>query len=159
VGCQWAASKQCIDPEVVSAPIAHSCVECSFLSYCETCNAEPDCAWCSETGNCHSKQGSPCNHWALGCDGYCMKYTGCDACNAIKGCGWCDDLGECHTIQTTQCLFAHDCSPGACPACGFDAGSFVGGMFLPIGVVLLVYAGYRFYTWKVGSKNSYTELK
>jgi hypothetical protein len=43
--------------------------------------------------------------------------------------------------------------------CGFDGGSFVGGMFLVIGLIVVGGAAYLFYRWKTGRKILYTELR
>jgi uncharacterized membrane protein YidH (DUF202 family) len=42
----------------------------------------------------------------------------------------------------------------------FDAGSFVGGMFLVIGVLVVVAAAYIFYRWRTQNRRiAYSELK
>ena len=42
--------------------------------------------------------------------------------------------------------------------CGFDAGAFVGGMFLVIGLLILAMIGYFVYVYKFGRKASYNQL-
>jgi hypothetical protein len=59
-------------------------------------------------------------------------------------------------------MFAHSCqsAPVIPPKTGgFDGGSFVGGMFLVIGIIVICGAGYLFYRWKTGRKILYTELR
>jgi len=64
--------------------------------------------------------------------------------------------GKCDT------LIAHSCDPTPISPpqkCGFDGGSFVGGMFLVIGVIVVGGVAYLFYRWKTGRKILYTELR
>jgi len=42
---------------------------------------------------------------------------------------------------------------------GFDGGSYVGGMFTVIGLIVVAGAAYLFYRWKTGKKILYTELR
>jgi len=57
---------------------------------------------------------------------------------------------------STQCAAAPTPQP-TCPR-KFDGGSFVGGMFLIVGVILLVAAGLVFYRKRKASTGSYEAL-
>jgi hypothetical protein len=83
-----------------------------------------------------------------------------------NGCGWCPSSpgSKCLDVDKSKCggLWAHSCQPTpiAPPQkCGFDGGSFVGGMFLVIGLIVVAGVAYLFYRWKTGRKILYTELR
>jgi len=60
-----------------------------------------------------------------------------------------------------MCFYTHTCSKKdlKVPGCGFNGGAFVGGMFLVIGIIVLIAGIYFFYRWKTGRKFDYRELK
>jgi len=66
-------------------------------------------------------------------------------------------------LQGACAFFAHGCSPTPfnkpthCKS--FDGGSFVGGMFLVIGLLILGVGGFMFYRYKTGKKVLYQELR
>jgi len=64
--------------------------------------------------------------------------------------------------KNKQCLITHTCGSTPVPPaqeCNFDGGAFVGGMFLVIGLIVLVVLAVIFYRWKTGKKVLYTELR
>jgi hypothetical protein len=81
------------------------------------------------------------------------------------GCKWCNDGkgGQCLDPDVQTCstgFYAISC--GAAPPAktgGFDGGSYVGGMFTVIGLIVVGGAAYLFYRWKTGKKILYTELR
>jgi hypothetical protein len=93
---------------------------------------------------------------AYGCEQFCNQINSCEGCNQVKGCGWCESTGKCSDTRTATCLFAHTCSP---QQCGFNGGSFVGGMALMLGIILMGAVGYAFYRWRTGHRVSYSAMK
>lgn len=162
-GCAWCGlTRECVDATTSSCPYVYSCAVCSAASYCDTClSMGADCIWCEDTKAC-----SPVNTQCLttlSCSNYCNTYTTCDDCSGARGCGWCDDTQVCADISTTMCFYTHSCAPDPTPIppnkkCGFNGGSFVGGMFLVIGVLVLLVGAYLFLRWKTGKKFDYREL-
>jgi len=119
--------------------------------------------WCEQTGTCQSKKFSKCNGpIALSCPNYCHAFETCGTCNSKPGCGWCA-TGHCLDVDSETCgsLYVHACDPEPIipTHCGFDAGAFVGGMFLVIGLIVLGVLAFIVYRWKTGNKILYTELK
>jgi len=153
-GCAWCPqSNECVDPTTAVCAFSTSCPNCQSATYCDACIESPYCVWCEDTANCQQK-GTHCLI-AYGCESYCNQIQGCDACNAVKGCGWCENEKKCSDSATATCLFAHTC---AAQHCGFNGGSFVGGMALMGGIILLIVIGYAFYRWRTGSKITYREM-
>jgi hypothetical protein len=65
-------------------------------------------------------------------------------------------------MDVSSCPVAHLCGSTPLPPpqqCAFDGGAFVGGMFLVIGLIVLVVLAVIFYRWKTGKKLLYTELR
>jgi len=63
-------------------------------------------------------------------------------------------------MATNNCFFAQGCGSGiTVKKGGFDAGSFVGGMFLVIGLIVLGGGAFVVYKWKFSNRPSYTELR
>jgi len=163
-GCAWCDSnKQCVDPSVSTCLFTHTCDDCSHYSYCDTCVDNQDCLWCEDTGSCQTRKNSPCKFIAHSCAGYCAQFSTCSDCSGTKGCAWCEDSSKCADASSANCLIAHTCTSTPLnppsPTCGFDAGSFVGGMFLIIGLIVIAVGAYVFYRWRTGKKIAYTELK
>jgi hypothetical protein len=130
-----------------------------------------NCRWCGgNTRKCMSKNDvkDNCPMPAMTCEDTCKRIPTCSSCNAASGCGWCKgtDGGadRCLDVDKSTCptLWAHACAPTPVvpeKKCGFNGGSFVGGMFLVIGVIVVGGVAYLFYRWKTGRKILYTELR
>lgn len=159
-GCGWCNLQgECHDVNLATCLIAHTCSDCSKYNYCGTCSNDPGCNWCTNSDSCRTKGASECliPH---SCEAYCNTFTSCETCSTRKGCGWCEDKKSCVESDTTPCFLSHSC--GGSPvqkSKGFSAGSFVGGMFLVIGILALALVGYFVYRWKVNKRPAYTELK
>ena len=154
-GCTWCEkSSKCIDvsrsPAECGGLVTHQCKQCNEHLFCSSCTEQPGCSWCGEAKapRCVESSTTNCGFLTHTCESFCSDQTDCGSCRALRGCGWCSD-GSCVDIDTATCPLATQCPKGS-SKCGFDAGSFVGGMFLIIGLVLLVVGGYMFYRWKTG---------
>ena len=163
-GCAYCqADGSCQDsliPHKCSQPLTNTCLNCQEHRYCGTCTDTEGCSWCSDTKKCHELHEASCLN-VLNCDAFCESAKDCSSCNAISGCGWCS--------KDKKCL--ESSLPGKCKDdawdfvcnnshCGFDGGSFAGGMFLIIGLLLIGvggFFGYRY--WQNRQNPSYTELK
>jgi len=162
-GCAWCGlTQQCVDTTTSLCPFSYSCPMCEAAGYCDICLNYTDCQWCDDTKSC-KPTGTGCfaSHT---CSNYCDTYTSCTSCSMARGCGWCDDTQSCNDLSTSTCFLSHTCSapnppPVVPPKCGFNGGSFVGGMFFVIALVVLCVGGYLFYRWRTGRKFDYRELK
>jgi len=161
-GCAWCGDKnKCVDGRTPSCMVTHTCPNCDHR-YCDPCVDSFGCAWCANTQICSALPvGSGCTINNQ-CESYCQGYSGCGSCNQVPGCGWCDSQNVCVDVDKSSCAVVHICGttpiPPA-PTCGFDGGAFVGGMFLVIGVIVLIVLAVIFYRWKTGKKILYTELR
>jgi len=158
-GCGWCKeSSQCVDISVSPCMYTHSCPNCGPLGMCASCLATEGCVWCTNSESCEAVDSSSCLA-AHSCNAYCGLSQDCRSCARKKGCGWCEESSACVDASSSACLLAHSCFTPSGSSCGFDGGSFVGGMFLVIGIIVISGGGYLFYRWRVGSKVSYTELR
>jgi len=172
-GCTWckdltgANANSCVDPLVSQCHfISHTCAICGESAYCSDCVQKSGCVWCSNIQACRQRGADPgciIPH-QNSCDTYCNTATTCDTCGKRIGCGWCTSAQTCVDAATSSCATAHTCPSGGgggavCKTCGFDGGSFVGGMFLVIGLIVLLVGGYLFFKWKTTRRVSYTELR
>jgi len=159
-GCAWCPlSRQCVDAATSACPFTFSCPMCNVATYCDTCLSISGCSWCDDSVSCELDTKNCLK--ALSCSQFCGTFTDCDSCSNTKGCGWCDDTSVCADVSQTFCFYTHSCSKKelTVPHCGFNGGSFVGGMFLVIGILLLLIAIYFFYRWRTGRKFDYRELR
>jgi len=166
-GCAWCtADAKCIvkaQGANCTGPLAHTCPKtiCQDHLECDGCKSKMGCKWCSKQGAC-----KPANDeyedciTPLSCSYYCALFDNCDTCNAKGGCGWCAGSKSCVNLGESTCLIAHTCPIHTKKEkkAGFDGGSFVGGMFLVIGLVGLGVVGYLIYRWKFSQRANYTEL-
>jgi len=76
----------------------------------------------------------------------------------VTGCGWCQTSGTCNDVASDNsgCTYSPICG---LPECKFAGGTFVGGMFLILGVVLLAGGAIWLYKWKNSKQVMYSELK
>lgn len=167
-GCAWCESNaECLDQDTTGCPlISHTCPQCNNHEFCGSCMDEPGCVWCENVNakpRCQPTSTATCSK-APSCAGFCSQFSNCGLCNQISGCAWCDDVGGyCADLEGTCSFYAHGCSPTPiikpthCKS--FDGGSFVGGMFLVIGLLILGVGGVLFYRWKTGKKILYQELR
>jgi len=167
-GCVWCTdSSTCVDQDSTGGcQMSHTCPNCQDHEFCGSCADEPGCSWCENLDaqpRCQPTTTATCQK-APSCAGYCAQFTNCGLCNQISGCSWCDDnAGYCADLEGSCTFYAHGCAPTPivkpthCKS--FDGGSFVGGMFLVIGLLILAVGGYMFYRYKTGHKFSYQELK
>jgi len=92
------------------------------------------------------------NQIVYGCSSVCAKISNCGNCAGTRGCGWCDDRKMCVGAdqQFSNCFLSHSCPELS----GFRAGSFIGGMFLVIGLGVvgfgILYA-YRYFQKSKGA--------
>lgn len=166
-GCGWCSkTQQCVDVSSTTClPLMHNCENCERNKYCEPCGDDPNCQWCESSGTCQSKKypNGPCDKYSQSCSSYCSDAKTCSSCNTRKGCGWCNSDSTCLDVVEASCegLWVHTCeiTPIIPTKCNFNSGDFVGGMFLVIGLVVLVAIAYIVFRWKTGNKILYTELK
>jgi len=158
-GCAWCPmTSSCVDAATSLCAFTYTCPVCSSASYCDTCTSISGCVWCQDTISCQpSNTACFISH---SCPTYCETYTDCTTCSNARGCGWCADTGVCGDVAETMCFFTHSCTKKDDGLkCGFSGGAFVGGMFLIIGILIFIIAGYFFYRWRTGRKFDYRELK
>jgi len=168
-GCAWCTmDAKCIASTggACSGPLAHTCPQtiCQDHLDCDTCHNKDGCKWCSNLGACKPNNAAygDCAI-PLSCSSYCEKFKDCDVCNVKSGCGWCTHTSTCVNLAQTECAINHLCPAPSTPSKsskkkGFDAGSFVGGMFLVIGLVGIGVIGFFVYKWKFSQRASYQEL-
>lgn len=167
-GCTWCnnpGASECVATDVnhPECLISHSCPVCETSQDCDACTQRKDCKWCSDLEMCVAKTDPrKCLTPSSGdCNAYCNIFSdNCDVCSSKKGCKFCGDTKKCYKTSD-PCLTAHTCpkEKSSSNKKGFDGGSFVGGMFLVIGVIGLGIAGFLFYRWQTGRGATYTELK
>lgn len=95
----------------------------------------------------------------VNCDVVCSTRSDCEPCVLTPGCSWCSNRATCEGTDIVTigpaCITT---ALGSCPRPStFDAGSFVGGMFLVIGLSALALGAFflvRFYRRRV----SYTAV-
>jgi len=108
---------------------------------------------CVPSSNCSSNNKTP------QCSSVCsLSSKDCDTCTRQAGCAWCDSKKKCVGFDTTDAscnLLTHSC-PGQGKS--FSGASFVGGMFLVIGIGLLVGAGFFAFRFFQKRQSNYTEV-
>jgi hypothetical protein len=124
---------------------------------CTVCNSLRGCVWCPEEGECRDVDFATCKS-TFNCPVNCQPYTSCSSCLKTRGCAWCSDSSTCTNIDGSTCTLAASCTQPVASD-GFSGSSFVGGMFLVIGILCLVLLGFFIYRWKVNKTGTYTELK
>jgi len=116
------------------------CKDLGINGGCQSCNNADGCAWCSsDNPSCISTSAmSKCDGLIThSCKATCNSYMNCAPCVNDENCGWCTTDAKCYPLTQgpTGCTpLAHGCN---FQQAGFDAGSFVGGMFLVIGIVVI----------------------
>eukprot|EP01119_Soliformovum_irregulare_P005559 TRINITY_DN17301_c0_g1_i1.p1 TRINITY_DN17301_c0_g1~~TRINITY_DN17301_c0_g1_i1.p1 ORF type:complete len:406 (-),score=12.90 TRINITY_DN17301_c0_g1_i1:8-1159(-) len=166
-GCSWCDdSATCLDSRVQSSCfLTHQCPPSCDHKYCDPC-LDAGCVWCGSSKQCMSKQMALKNNSgcmaAHSCPSYCQGYSDCGSCNGVLGCAWCGSSNQCiDKDKTTDCLLTLTCDAipidPTCPS--FSGKSFVGGMFLIIGLMVVGVAAFAFYRWYTGKKILYTELR
>jgi len=157
-GCGWCQSSgTCMSTLGVRpncAKLMLTCPHCDRRSYCDTCIDEEGCTWCDNTASCMISPAPASCQITHSCMSYCQSVQSCETCNQVKGCGWCGDSSTCISVDDASCAFVHSCivpPPVVLPQ-QFDAGAFVGGMFLIIGILILAVGGYFFSRWRTGKK-------
>jgi len=170
-GCAWCESTQmCVDSQFTNCSmLTHTCQFCDDLTDCWGCNARPGCGWCENSGNCQTASNTSCmlthtcGSSTSGIDS-CTLEVDCNSCQRA-GCAWCEDRQGCLNPQTAVCFIAHTCPPKPeLPGRKFDGPSFVGGMFLIIGIIAVGLVGFFVYRWRTGAgplfhRSHYTELR
>jgi len=128
------------------------CPACDSINSCQTCSQTSGCGWC----NAQCQPVTTCNALKAeileNCDADCKTMLGCEPCLLRTGCSWCSNRNTCEGKDIVHlgpsCTEATDCPRPS----SFDGPSFIGGMFLVIGLVLLVGGSvllYRFYRRRV----------
>jgi hypothetical protein len=151
-----AAPAACIDMDKMPPT---PCPACDTIADCQSCSQAEGCGWCGASckpiSTCKAQNNPPLEN----CDVVCATRTGCEACTLTRGCSWCTNRGTCEGADIVT--IGPPCTPaalGTCPRTDtFDAGSFVGGMFLVIGLSAIGLGAFflvRFYRRRV----SYTAV-
>jgi len=151
--CWWCQEKQrCFSTDFTNIQ------GCTFTAQpqCPTCENIPDCQSCLQTDGC-GFCGAKCMQATMcpggkgydDCDANCRQLTDCEPCMFSKGCQWCLENGRCEGLDMIK---LQPCQNFAivCPRpSSFDAGSFIGGMALVVGLAAACFGGYfifRYYT-------------
>ena len=150
--CTWCPERNtCEDKSATTCdkPV-NTCPSCNMMIDCEQCNGQWGCNWCVQNGTGSCEQTSQCagSNQVAQCTSVCNTLTDCGYCSRASGCGWCEATASCYggDSKDTSCLLTHTCKYNSG---GFRASSFVGGMFLMIGlglvgfVVFMVYRNYN----------------
>jgi len=151
--CTWCGDQElCIE----STNKTYQCTRedqclCEVNPTCGACMGDPTCGWCDSSKSCVHKMGTACG-LSQSCEFSCSRAAhSCEVCAKVAGCGWCPAHQTCMDINTLRsvCAVTTQCpvAPVPCPK-KFDGGSFVGGMFLSIGIGILGLAGFVFYRKK-----------
>eukprot|EP01091_Cochliopodium_minus_P021142 TRINITY_DN955_c0_g1_i1.p1 TRINITY_DN955_c0_g1~~TRINITY_DN955_c0_g1_i1.p1 ORF type:complete len:304 (-),score=55.66 TRINITY_DN955_c0_g1_i1:65-931(-) len=146
--CTWCAERNTCE-DLSASTCTHSlstCPNCSSVIDCETCNFNWGCNWCVENKTSSCQASSQClNNQVATCTSICNTLTDCGYCTRASGCGWCEATASCYggDAKDTTCLLTHTCKN---MGSSFRAGSFVGGMFLSIGLGLVGGVIYFVYT-------------
>jgi len=138
---------------------------CNATYSCFDCLENDGCGWCTKRGICGMANSQDfmklCNYaiLPLTCSAICPQQKTCKDCMSIEGvsCGWCKNTtgAFCVDLVVTDVCFIEACEPAVYPPSGgFDGGSFVGGMFLALGLVGIAGAGY----WYATRRQSYKPL-
>lgn len=145
-GCGWCSERQTCEVTSTSTCsfFAHSCPVCSTYQNCESCVPQADCEWCVVLFEQGCTPSSNCSVGARTktCSSVCQLNGDCDSCTRQAGCGWCESKKSCVGFDTTDSacsMLTHSC-PNQIKS--FSGASFVGGMFLVIGIGLLIGAGF-----------------
>jgi len=164
--CVWCDNYGCANmPAPGDCLISHSCTAyCqSQASNCDACNAVLGCGWCSGSNRCVdvNTAGQCPGLIAHTCPISCLSYRSCESCVGNTACGWCPANGNCYDPNDSFKPLACNALQHICTTCspktGFDAGSFVGGMFLIIGLVIIGGIGFLYYKRRQAHLN-YTQV-
>eukprot|EP01099_Mayorella_cantabrigiensis_P001643 TRINITY_DN1737_c0_g2_i1.p1 TRINITY_DN1737_c0_g2~~TRINITY_DN1737_c0_g2_i1.p1 ORF type:complete len:261 (+),score=32.35 TRINITY_DN1737_c0_g2_i1:28-783(+) len=146
-GCGWCSSlKECLTNNSTACQVVNVC-ECTTNRNCFDCLLESGCGWCKSTSTCHLPDDAQCS---LSYNCSCSDIRNCESCSLYPNCEWCEDGDStadfCFSSGDPICSTpAEDCSVPT-PTTGddedddggFDLDSFVGGIFLGVGVVCLL---------------------
>jgi len=141
MSCVALGSTACAPSIVCPAGDYDQCTDCLAGGY----------AWCPSSLTCLEPSTASCSVKLATTNCTCALYQDCNSCNTQESCGWCEKgtyKNTCVGIGSS-CMLTHS---GECPVAthrAFDAPSFVGGMFLVIGIVIIgagVYYGYRYFS-------------
>jgi len=155
-GCGWCdSSNQCQSAQTSTCQLSFVC-PCSDYEQCTDCRNDQNCLWCSSTNLCVDQTSGDCTMTHPG-NCTCDLFKDCPTCSSQQPCGWCDKSSSCMPFNDNQsCLVSHTCSTTTKPEGGFSGGSFVGGMFLGLGVAALALGGYA--GWRYYNRNEYSTL-
>ena len=134
------------------ATLPSRCLDCSLYSdSCNTCQAQPDCKYCLSSSSCVAAAGL-CSQPVQTCRDQCAKIFTCEGCLKKVDCRW--DGGVCGGRPLGM---PHQYS---CPRdqAGFDAGSFVGGIFLVLGLALVAAVIYFVVQWYQRAHGTHSSL-
>lgn len=145
--CQWCSNAKggSCEPLGGAACIILDC-PCTDYRTCTECMAEKRCNFCLQDAIC-VEEDTKCDGPTAHTCPPCSSHKDCSKCNADFPCGWCKSKKSCVNYkEDTNCLIQHICdipSDG-----GFDAGSFVGGIFLGAFLVAIVGGLVYFTIWR-----------
>jgi len=154
--CYWCSdTKSCHNnAEAVPCKAAHTCpCEEPAFDRCRACLAQGHCQWCRNGG---LQNGGKCADRTATCNGTvavdcpCSENDDCESCKKDYGCTWCDDTRKCEDPEhrNATCLSPQFCPFNVPKKSGFNAGSFVGGIFLGAGLLAIAIGGVFFWMKK-----------
>jgi len=149
--CAWCSDTEEGACQAREATCTHPVLNCNDMCQtryeCTGCMATPGCGWCADYNDqCMNLETGNCDTFAASCPEDCGARVNCDACVGVNGtsCKWCDDdMGRrCLHTHLQGCLnpWVEKCANEPCKSgsSGFNAGSFFGGMFLIVGIFLVL---------------------
>mmetsp|Transcript_15974 Transcript_15974/g.17737 ORF Transcript_15974/g.17737 Transcript_15974/m.17737 type:complete len:321 (-) Transcript_15974:99-1061(-) len=151
--CEWCRTDptkdgfQCYDTKNVTDEECFPSCECSMYSKdraCTACKADTRCFFCNDGGNliCTEDTNTNCTLAVITCPEVCTDRKSCEACTGVPNtqCFWCDDETS-HCANSESLCFNPVGDWTMCPAPFVKskscAGYFVGGMFLPICLIII----------------------
>jgi len=153
LGCSWCSAYQtCENVKYTSCSfLTHTCPACNNYTTCVECEIQSNCAWCVSGNNqsCTAFTNCTQTQQTITCDAACKLLTSCQSCTVQAGCGWCPSKGICVGLDSTDNVCKNNvvyACPNQIPS--FSGASFVGGMFLVIGLGIvgaIFFFGYRYY--------------
>jgi hypothetical protein len=121
--------------------ILRSAAYCAAYSSCTSCTLISGCGWCNATSTCVDEATDNCPI-STSCK-VCEAIGSCNECLDTPSCNWCTEDNYCSNSVTASCPITHTCTVKK--SSGFNGASFVGGMFLSAGLLIIAAVGFVFY--------------
>jgi len=163
-GCSWCSAYQtCENIRYTTCSfLTHTCPACSNYSTCTECQIQPNCVWCvaGASQSCQPPTNCSSSQTTFTCDQDCQRWTSCSQCTRQTDCGWCNAKQICAGFDSTDPVCGYGSLVQFCPdqTPSFSATSFVGGMFLVIGLGLVAFAFFFAYRYYKKRQTNYTEV-